>query len=107
MDDVITLINQRYEQDGYGIPRAINEERDVLCEVLDITRAEFFAAGRSGFNPDIEFRLFHANWAGEKVIRYHGNEYAVYRTFRPDGDDYIELYAQMKGGTNGTKASHI
>ena len=44
--------------------------------------------------------MFAADYAGESVIEYEGKTYAVYRTYRTDAD-YIELYVERKGGTNG------
>lgn len=101
VDDVIVLIGQTYELNEHDVPVATPTEHGVFCSVLSITRSEFFGAGRNGLNPDFEFQVFHGDYNGERLIRYKDNLYAVYRTFLPDGEDYIELYAQRKGGTNG------
>lgn len=117
MDDVITLISQTREQDDNGIWRAVeSQRREVFCRVFGITRAEFFAAGRNGLNPEYLFQVFHADYGGESLVEYRGETYSVYRTYRPGavsgltdsmrsstelGLDYIELYVQRKGGSNG------
>ena len=38
----------------------------------------------------------------ELVIEYKEKRYAVYRVYHPENVDYIELYCERNGGTNGT-----
>lgn len=101
MDTMITLVGiaQRY-QDANGVWKKTKGQRDVFAKVESATRAEFFGGGRNGLNPEFVFTVFHGDYQGEETIIYAGRAYGVYRTFI-DGGDYIELYAERKGGTNG------
>lgn len=103
MDDVIKLLNVTTRKDAYGIDRKAYTSREVFCNVKSVSRAEFHAAGRNGLNPDFEITMFAADYEGETVVEYEGNTFAVYRTYRADGD-YIELYVERQGGTNGIEA---
>lgn len=106
MDCVIKLIAIRYEKDTYGVDRPIESEREVFAQVRSVTRQEFFDGGRNGLNPSLEFTVFFGDYAGETIIEFNSNRYSVYRTYFSD-DDYIELYVERKGGTNGEKTRQI
>lgn len=101
MDSVIDLIQTTYTKDQYGAPVPHDVLREVFCEVGPITRAEFATAGRNGLNPSFVFTVFAAEYQGERTVRYAGNTYGIYRTYLRPEDDYIELYAERKGGANG------
>lgn len=117
MDDALTLIKKTRAQDANGICRNTGEtRREVFCKVSSITRAEFFEGGRNGLNPSFVFSVFHADYEGESLVEYRGETYSIYRTYKADrirgvtestqdaselSLDYIELYAQRKGGSNG------
>ena len=98
--DVITLVNITQAQDDYGVWRETEQWRDVYCQVDSVTRAEFFEGGRSGLNPEFKFTVFYADYQGEKTLVYDGKAYSIYRTYM-GRNDYLELYAERKGGTNG------
>ena len=100
MDDVLVLIKRTFEKDKYGVEKPTESRTEVFCRRQSVTRAEFFDGGRNGLNPELVFTVFHGDYSGEELIEYHGRQYAVYRTYRTD-DDYIELYAERKGGANG------
>lgn len=102
MDDVIKLISQSYKKNDYGVQISTETSREVFCQVNDVTRAEFFQAGRNGLNPSYTFTIFAGNYAGERLVEYAGARYAVYRTYHVPDTDYLELYVQREGGTNGT-----
>ncbi len=51
MDDVITLIDQRYWTDENGVQQAETTRREVYCQVHSVSRDEFFSGGRNGLNP--------------------------------------------------------
>ena len=103
MDSVIDLIQTTFTKDEYGVPKSTDVPREVFCEVGPITRAEFASAGRNGLNPSYVFTVFAAAYRGERVVRYNGDTYSVYRTYRRPDDDYIEIYVERTGGTNGPK----
>ena len=69
--------------------------------MLSISRREFFEAGRNGLNPEFRFDVFQGDYQGETVVEYHGATYSVYRTY--ESGDYMELYAERKGGTDGKR----
>ena len=96
MDDTLFLLQTTYEKDKYGQDIAVNTKREVFCQRQSISRNEFFNAGRNGFNPQYMFTVFK----GE----YNGLTYAIYRTYETD-NDYIELYVERKGGTNGEESN--
>lgn len=119
--DVISLISEAYEQDEYGVwrntghylrdengtvirdesgqPISIGSEREVFAQVDSITRSEFFDAGRNGLNPEFKMTMFFYDYHGERIVKYNGLVYAVYRTYH-GRNDTIELYVERKGGTN-------
>jgi SPP1 family predicted phage head-tail adaptor len=101
MDDVLSLISYVYEKNAYGVSVPVESSKEILCKVNSITRVEFFQAGRTGLNPSFMFTVFAGDYAGETVIEYAGQRYAVYRTYKIPGEDYMELYVQREGGTNG------
>lgn len=100
-DVVITLIDEIYAKDENGISRKTEVNTDVFARKRSASRSEFFDGGRNGLNPEFEFDVFAGDYDGQRVIEYNGKRYGIYRTYAPDGSDYIELYAERKGGTNG------
>ena len=105
MNDVLTLYSGAWTKNKYGVevPPENPTKNEVFCECHSITRNEFFEAGRNGLNPQFEFTVFAGDYNGETVCEYRGQTYAIYRTYKTD-DDYIELYVERKGGTNGAKS---
>ena len=98
--DVITLIKETNVKNQYGVYEATTQSREIFCQVRSVTRTEFFEGGRNGLNPEYQFTVFSGDYDGETLCEYNGNSYGIYRVYRTD-DDYIELYAERKGGTNG------
>lgn len=101
MDDVLILYQTTKTQDETGVWRTSETEVEVFCKVHSITRTEFFEAGRNGLNPAYQFTVFQGDYSGEVKCGYRGQNYAIYRTYIIPGTDYIELYAERQGGTNG------
>lgn len=100
MDGVIILIAETPQRDEYGVYKQVETQRQVFCKVHSVTRNEFFGGGRNGLNPEYMFEVFCGDYADERICMYESKRYAIYRTFKADGD-YIELYAQREGGVNG------
>lgn len=102
MDDFLVLIsNQPKIQDENGIWRTQEPtKRTVFCKRSDITRQEFFNAGRNGLAPEFVVTVFHGDYEGERDCIFHEQGYSIYRTFRPTDSDYVELYLQKTAGTN-------
>lgn len=98
---IITLIKETKTQDAFGVWQKSETQRDVFCQVDSVTRAEFFEGGRNGLNPEYRFSMFFADYDGEEIAIYNNKRYAIYRVYHAR-TDVIELYAERKGGTNGT-----
>lgn len=102
MDDVLILLGETERtQDEYGVWQEKTERRQVYCKVGSVTRAEFFQAGRNGLNPEFVVTVFAGDYQGERVCVYRDKSYSIYRTYHAPGTDYMELYIERKGGTNG------
>lgn len=101
IDATLTLVSVTTAPDEYGVQRQTRTEREIMCQVGSITRAEFAAAGRNGLNPQWVFTVAAVDYGGELNVVYDGRAYGVYRTYRVPGGDYMELYAEEKGGAHG------
>lgn len=102
MDDVLTLIGADRTRDARGVwVKSAPARREVFCKMASITRAEFYDAGRNGLNPSFRATVFAGEYNGENVCEYRGQTYAIYRTYNISGTDYLELYIERKGGSNG------
>ena len=101
MDDILTLLTDTSTQDEYGVYHPGTTPRDVFCRVSDVSRAEFYQAGRAGLTPQLMLVTFSGNYDGEEVCIYHDQPYHIYRTYHIPGTDDLELYLELKGGTNG------
>lgn len=99
--DVITLIGTTETQDVYGVWREENTQHEIFCQVGSVSASEFFEGGRNGLNPEFRFTVFFGDYNGEKTLIYNNQSYAIYRTYHGK-NDRLELYAERKGGTNGS-----
>ncbi len=106
MDDELILIKQEFKKDKYGVSKSFNTFSDpIKCKVSDVYGREFFEGGRNGLNPEFQFVIFAGDYEGESSVKYNGQTYAVYRHYHRPGTDYMELYVQREGGTNGIQES--
>lgn len=96
MTDVLILVTKNITTDEYGREEATETEKTIYCEVDSITQSEFYSAANTELNPEYRFTVFFGDYDGQEVVKYHGQRYAIYRTFR-QGDD-LELYAERKAG---------
>lgn len=101
MNDVIILVAETFSKNEYGVPVPIPLPREVFAEVKSVSRREFFEAGRNGLNPQLQFTVFAGDFNGETICRYNGDQYSIYRSYWIPGSDYVELYVERKGGSNG------
>lgn len=100
-DSVLTLIQKEKKKNNKGVwVDESKSEKTVFCQVESVTRAEFFEGGRNGLNPAFVFFVFSGDYEGEELCEYEGKPYGIYRVYQGEGD-YLELYAERKGGTNG------
>lgn len=72
----------------------------TLCEVVPVSRSEFFNGAQSGINPEYEFRINPIEYNGEKIVEYKGRRFSIYRTYQTDADT-LEIYAEYVTGLNG------
>lgn len=98
MDATIKLIKTTTTQDELGYPAETETAREAFCSVGSVTRSEFFQAGKAGIVPDYVFSVNAIEYEGEKELEYNGDKFGIYRTYKADGSDYIELYAEYKSG---------
>lgn len=84
MDDVLTLVSQTITtHDDYGNEVLTTKTRDVLCQIYGVSRNEFYSASQAGLKPEIIARLSdYADYQGEKVAVFHGDEFDIIRTYR-------------------------
>lgn len=123
VDGIITLISKTSQKDDYGRTVPTETTRDVFAQIDSVSRAEFFAAGQNGLNPEYRFTVFSGEYTGEREADYNGVRYSIYRTYQPSAyvrhdntkthegsisrntnsgnNDRIELYASRKVGVNG------
>lgn len=98
--NILTLIATSHQQDAQGVWQVTEQRRDIFCDVMSVTRDEFFEGGRNGLNPEYRFDVFGPDYTGESICEFAGKRYAIYRTYHTRTDT-LELYAQREGGTNG------
>lgn len=97
----ISLITETETLDGLNQPTITETPKSIIAVVNSVTRAEFFQGRQGGITPDISFVISAFDYSGEKVVKYDGKKYAIYRTYEAD-EDTVELYCQVEGGvTNG------
>lgn len=99
MDDVLTLISPELKQNSVGDYVQIGEtRREVFGTISSVSRAEWYNAGRSGYNPDVVFVTPLVNYFFESEAELHGVRYSIYRTYFTRNGDEIELYLERKAG---------
>lgn len=100
LDGIATLITQNFAKDSIGQYVSTEERTDIFVSEGDITRSEYYNAGRIGLNPEIMLVTPRINYDGQLIVEYRGKRYSVYRTYT-NGED-IELYLTEKGGIHGS-----
>lgn len=98
MDDMLTLIAERYEQNEIGAYIAQEISHDVWVRLESISRGEWYQAGIAGLQPEVVAITNAANYDGEKLAELRGKRYAIYRTYRLADSDEIELYLAEQVG---------
>lgn len=73
-------------------------QNTVFCEVQDITQSEFAAAGQKDRKPKYKFVVWAFEYQDETEIEYNGQRLTVYRTFRRQNEEKIELYTEKRLG---------
>lgn len=109
VDTTIKLIGPpTRQQDAKGVWRTTAETvTEVFAQVGSVSRNEYFSAGRQGMRPEIMFSVFMGEYDGQQICEYNGTRYAIYRTYHPEGTDYLELYAQRETGVLKASESEV
>ena len=97
--DTIELISESWENSAEGVSQPLRGSRRVFCRVRSISSSEFFRAGQEGLRARWQFTVWPDEYRGETLVRYGGQVYGIYRTYRA-GRDALELYAELKAGTS-------
>ena len=71
--------------------------RATFCEVVPISRDEFFRGAQSGIQAEYEFKINPIEYNNEKIVEFEGLRYSIYRTYQPSPDE-LELYAEFVPG---------
>ena len=71
--------------------------RATLCEVVPISRDEYFRGAENGINAEFEFKINPIEYNHEKIVEFEGRRYSIYRTYQA-GSDTLELYAEFVPG---------
>lgn len=101
MEGSAYLIKMTYEYDYIGQPIPVEIPVEILCHIESVGQREFFSAGQNGINSDLKIVTQAVNYENEQIIEYNGQRYGIYRTFRRNDSDEIELYCEWKGGISG------
>lgn len=99
MDSVATLISKTYKEDDIG-QQVLDSEMctDIFVMEKSLSKSEFFEAGQAGLNAELVLITPCVNYEGQQYVLYNGKEYGIYRTYRADDSDVIELYLEQKAG---------
>lgn len=99
MDGVAYLIEKNYTEDDLGQQSVSEEKRiEIMVSVGNVSRSEWFEAGRNGLKPSIMLTTAAVNYSGEEIIEFDGVRYGIYRTYIKGDTDEIELYLEKKAG---------
>jgi hypothetical protein len=93
----IYLITETWTRDAYGINQKTETERKVYADIRSVGMSEWFEGGRNGLNPELQMTMFFGDYQGEKIVKYNGIRYTVYRTYFARNDT-IELYVERREG---------
>lgn len=97
LDDQITLRQLAAKKRADGVMDTTVTEKQIFCDVSNVSASEFFAAGQNGIHADYRFTIWGDEYSGEKEVKYLGKLYRVYRLYRPDVD-HLELYVEERVG---------
>lgn len=98
MDDLLTLIAERVDQNEIGAFVSVEIPRDVWVRIESVGRSEWYQAGMAGLQPEVVAITNAANYNGEKLAELGGKRYAIYRTYRLADSDEVELYLSEQVG---------
>lgn len=96
MSDVLNLITEVFTQDKYGNDIAAETKKETFCEVMSISKSEFYQAGEAGHKPAFRFDIFVGDYNNENIVEHNSKRYYIYRVYI--NNDTAELYAEEKVG---------
>lgn len=103
LDEQIYLVAQIYETDRLGqrIPKD-GTPSPVWAKLKSVSRSEWAAAGQHGLQPQLVAVIYAMEYEDQPVVVIGEGEsakrYSVYRTYRPENSEYMELYLERKVG---------
>ena len=98
MDSLIALVKKTYSFNEILEQVETETQTEVFASLRSVSRQEFAAAGQLGLYPEFMAVTNAVNYSGEKVAIVNDERFAIYRTFRPNDSDEIELYCQREVG---------
>ena len=98
MDSIITLIKQHYTANSFGEQIPVEQKTTVFTSIQSVSGEEWDRAGRNDLQAVFRAVMPAVNDSGERVVEYCGTRYGVYRVYRQDDSDLIELYLENKAG---------
>ena len=100
MDDELSLINRTPSGRSSRGKVIYNETKTTtLCEVVEVSRSEFYDSSQAGIKAEYEFVINPAEYNNEIIVEYKGRRYKVYRHYQRS-DDELELYCEFLSGLN-------
>lgn len=101
METNVTLVSTTYQTDSIGQQKATETETTVPATIRSATRSEWVSAGQNNYRADLVAETPMINYSGERIAKVDGVRYAIYRVYRDEDTDMIELYLQEEGGVRG------
>lgn len=98
METDVTLIQTTYQADSIGQQVATESRTTVPATVTSATRGEWVSAGQNNYRADLVATTPLVNYSGERIAEVGTKRYAIYRVYRDEDTDLIELYLQEEGG---------
>ena len=95
LNDICTLISEKYDTDEIGNQIADTSEAEVFCGELAITEKEFYDAAQAGIRPETAVIVNSMDYDGQLKVAFGGIVYSVIRRY-PRIDEFTELYLQRK-----------
>jgi len=83
-DDICYLIAENPQAHGV-FDKPQEPEIPVFCQVLSVSRSEYWHALQNGIEPSFVLRLSeYADYHGEKIVRFREKRWRVIRTYVTD-----------------------
>ena len=74
-------------------------KRTVFASISSVSQTEFFSGGRIGLTPSLKATIYDFEYNNEPIVKWNGKCFSVYRTYKVNDSDMIELYLEERGGT--------